>query len=51
MPQIAKRPFMAAHNGHMQWRRQELAKKFRSVGGPALANVCPSRATKRLLDR
>jgi hypothetical protein len=34
MPQIAKRPFMAAHNGDVQRRRQELQKKFRRVGEP-----------------
>jgi hypothetical protein len=30
MPQIAKRPFMAAHNGHARRGRQEDYKNFSS---------------------
>jgi hypothetical protein len=37
MPQIAKRPFMAAHNGRARRRRQEDRKKFRSFSGSNLA--------------
>jgi hypothetical protein len=41
MPQIAKRPFMAPHNGDVQRRRQELPKKFRRVGAPTCHMYTP----------
>jgi hypothetical protein len=37
MPQIAKRPFMAPHNGHARRRRQEDCQNFSGFGGQNLA--------------
>jgi hypothetical protein len=51
MPQIAKRPFMGAHNGHVLHPRQGICEKFRGFGRPNLAYALALPATKSLLDR
>jgi hypothetical protein len=48
MPQIAKRPFMAGHNGDVQRRRQEPPKKIRRVGEPT-CHMCAARLQQSAL--